>query len=171
MGAPEIWCDTRQQKGKHVNVDGWFEKHGVPHSYRKLDFGDYMREGSNISIDTKQSMDELAGNLGKDHARFVRECERAANAGYRLIILVERKPKLNSPIELAKWTPVACHMCRACNPLESKGCLKHRSKPMQGSTALKIMQTIERKYGTRFEFCTRNDTAQRICELLGIDYD
>lgn len=171
MGAVEVWCDTRQQKGKHDNVDGWFDKHGVPYSYRKLDFGDYMREGSNISIDTKQNMDELAGNLGKDHERFVRECKRARDAGYRLIVLVERKPKLNSPIELAKWVPVTCHMCGACDPLSTKSCTKHRSKPLQGSTALKIMRTIEDKYGTRFEFCTRNDTARRICELLGVEYE
>lgn len=169
MAAPEIWCDTRQQKGKHVNVDGWFEKHGIPFSYRKLDFGDYMREGSNVSIDTKQSMDELAGNLGKDHARFARECERAMDAGYRLVILVERKPKLNSPLELAKWVPVACHMCGRCDPTESKACSKHRFKPLQGATAARIMKTMSDRYGVRFEFCTRNDTARRICELLGVE--
>lgn len=169
MGAV-VWCDTRQKQGKHKNVDEWFDRHGVAYEYRKLDFGDYMTEGSNISIDTKQNMDELAGNLGKDHARFSRECERARDAGYRLVILVERKPALNDRLALAAWRPVACHMCGACDPSVSK-CIKHKVKPLQGATAAKIMDTLSRKYGVRFEFCTRNDSARRICEILGVEYD
>lgn len=169
MGAPEIWCDTRQQAGKHVNVDKWFDEHGVSYSYRKLDFGDYMRDGSNVSIDTKQSMDELASNLGKEHARFARECGRARDAGYRLVILVERKPKLNDRIELARWLPLPCRMCGKCDPRDGGACKAHRNRPLQGATAAKIMDTLTRKYGVEFEFCTRNDTARRICELLGVE--
>lgn len=171
MDAPEIWCDTRQQAGKHTNVDKWFDEHGIKYSYRKLDFGDYMREGSNVSIDTKQSMDELASNLGKDHARFARECERARSAGCRLVILVERKPKLNSHIELARWIPVACRMCGKCDPLKSSGCRRYRFKPLQGATASKIMDTMSDRYGVKFEFCTRSETASKICELLGVEVE
>lgn len=64
-----------------------------------LPFGDYMLEGSNISIDTKQDVQEVAGNIGRDHARFVRECDRARAEGYRLVILVEEPPRVQRPLE------------------------------------------------------------------------
>ena len=169
MSGPVIWCDTRQQEGKHRNVDGWFDAHGVAYEYRKLDFGDYMREGSNVSIDTKQSMDELASNLGREHARFARECERARRAGCRLVVLVERKPKLNSLAELARWVPTPCRMCRRCDPTTTGGCRAGHRRPLQGATAAKIMRAMSEDYGVRFEFCTRADTARRICELLGVE--
>ena len=42
MGSvPTIYEDTRQQAGKHENIDRWFRNHGVEYEYRKLDAGDY----------------------------------------------------------------------------------------------------------------------------------
>lgn len=170
-----IWCDTRQQAGKHANIDGWFDAHGVAYEYRKLDFGDYMCDESNISVDTKQGVEELAGNLGRDHARFVRECERAQAAGYRLVVLTE-EPLEDARLELARWLPFACKRCvkRAmaeCEPRGGGGCAKGKRKPMQGATMLKIMSTLSERYGVRFQFCGRNDTACIICDLLGVSYE
>lgn len=161
-----IWCDTRQQAGKHKNIDGWFDAHGVAYEYKKLDFGDYMRDGSNISIDTKQGVDELAQNLGRDHARFSRECKRARDAGYRLVVLIESGRYRNNRLKLATWRPQPCRRCRQCAP-EIGGCVKYTRQPMQGATLLKIMNTMEERHGVRFEFCTRTDTARIICETLG----
>lgn len=166
-----VICDTRQQAGKHTHVDRWFEAHGIPYEYRKLDFGDYQRADglSNVSIDSKKDVQELAGNLGREHARFTRECERAAAAGYRLVILVEQHPEYNG-VGAGAWTNGLCARCRRCNPRDrGRGCLKYRFKPIQGPQLAAIMSTMERKYGVRFEFCSRRDTAKRICELLGIE--
>lgn len=167
-----LYADTRQQSGKHVHVDRWFEEHGVEFEYKKLDFGDYMVDGlkSNYSVDTKQDMQELAGNLGRAHDRFARECERAAAAGCRLVILVEQHPEYNERALVDSWTSGVCLRCRRCNPREKGSrCVKYRCKPMQGPQLARIMATMERKYGVRFEFCSRKDTAKRICELLGIE--
>lgn len=169
----KILCDTRQQAGKHVNIDSWFEAHGVEYEYRKLDFGDYSTAGgeSNISIDTKQGMVEVAGNLGRDHARFVRELQRARDAGYLLIILIEDHPQYNDRSNIFTWVAYPCRHCRKCNPLKTKGCAKGRFKPMQGPAIAKQMFTLEKKYGCRFEFCSKRDTARIICERLGVEYE
>lgn len=54
--------------------------HGVDFAPRAtaLPFGDYMLEGSNISIDTKKDVQEVAGNLGKQHARSRESATRRA---------------------------------------------------------------------------------------------
>lgn len=167
-----LWCDTRQQAGKHLHVDGWLASHGVEYGYRKLDFGDYMREGSNISVDTKQGLDELAQNLGKDNRRFVRECDRAAAAGCRLVVLVEDGERWADASALASWSCWACRRCGRCDPNDqATRCSRYRSKPMHGARLLGTMATIEKRHGARFEFCERSDTARAICDTLGVDYD
>lgn len=167
----KIQIDTRQQAHKHDHVDNWFTTHGVDFFYKKLDFGDYaaIGNGSNVSVDTKQSMDELASNLGREHARFARECDRARADGYRLVILTEAGERYNDVAELSGWLGYACRKCRRCDPADpSSRCTRYRSKPMTGARMLPIMASMERKYGTHFYFCDRRDTARAICDILGV---
>ena len=94
MAAP-LRIDTRQQLGKHNAKNRWFAEHGVETVAVKLDAGDYAYASSNILIDTKKDVDELSMDVGKDHARFVREIDRAAAMGCRLVILIEQHPEYN----------------------------------------------------------------------------
>ena len=167
-----IQIDTRQQVGKHTNIDSWFDSHGIEYFYQKLDFGDYAEvdNGGNIVVDSKQDMQEVAGNVGHDHARFVRECDRAAEAGYRLYILVEEHPEYADRDLLATWVSGVCRRCRKCDPLESK-CVARRLKPLNGPTLRKIIDRIEYDHGARFLFCDKRDTARVICELLGVKFE
>ena len=174
--TPKVLCDTRQQAGKHRNVDEWFEAHGVPYEYRKLDFGDYMVEGSNISIDTKRNLAEVAGNVGRDHARFARELDRAREAGYQLVILVEAGLPYRKVEDVAKWTAKPCQRCArrmngACRPRASMRCARFRTKPMQGPQVARIMQGLAEDHGCLWEFCDRRATARRICEILGVRFE
>ena len=105
-----IYEDTRQQAGKHNVKHKWFMKHGIELVRRKLDFGDYAADHSNVIIDTKKDLLELAGNLGKDHERFSRECIRAYEHGYQLTILVETG-QYSSISEVASWTNTNCRRC------------------------------------------------------------
>lgn len=166
-----VWCDTRQQAGKHEHVDRWFEAHGVEHEYRKLDYGDYMRDGSNISVDTKKDIQEVAGNVGRDHARFVRECERAAEAGYRLVILVEGVADGGRALRAGEWVSGVCKRCHRCRPELTKGCRRYGRRPLQGHALASIIAGIEANHGVEFRFCRRDQTAKVICELLGVRYE
>lgn len=171
-----IYCDTRQRVGKHANIDGWLDRHGVPYEYRKLDFGDYMTDGSNVSVDTKRGLSEVAMDVGRDHDRFMRELDRARDAGYRLVVLVEVGAPYHSTADVVRWTNDACKRCRwyrrlLCDPVSSAPCRTYRSRPMRGSTLAHIIEGVERSHGCRFEYCHPASTARRICELLGVEYE
>lgn len=172
-----LLIDSRQQAGKHEHKNSWWARHNVPTSVLKLDFGDYAVDGSNICVDTKKDVAEIAQNISRDHARFKREILRARDAGYRLIILVENLEGVHDLATLAQWTNTHCrhcrYYCRECDPRLSTGrCAKHGTKkPIQGEQLARAMATMSEKYGVRFEFCTPTDAAWRICKLLGIDFD
>ena len=144
--------------------------HGVDFRPREraLPFGDYVSDnGGNVAVDTKYDVQELVMDVGRDHARFVRECERARAAGFRLVVLVESSERYNLPGQLEKWVSKVCRMCRACTPSKNARCMRHRTKPMQGDTLVKVLRTMERNHGVRFEFVSKRNCARRICELLG----
>ena len=169
--------DTRNQVGRHRIKNDWWAAHGVEVVRRKLDFGDYMRADgfSNISIDTKKDVQELAGNCGREHARFARELDRARDAGCRLYVLVEELEAYNDRSKLAMWVCRTCRMCgefraKRCDPNRDK-CRKRRSKPLNGAVLAKIMARLERDHGALFLFCRRGDSARVICDLLGVEYD
>ena len=174
---PLIYIDTRQQRGKHEIKHSWLAAHGVSTELRTLDFGDYMTPGSNVSVDTKRDIDEVAKNInGKNHDRFKRECIRARDAGYRLVILVENHDNVICLDDLKKWTNGHCLACnyykrKTCDPTSGGKCLKHGTrKPIQGERLARAMSTMSDRYGVRFEFCPPVEAARRICNLLGVDY-
>lgn len=168
----KIQIDTRQKAHKHEHVDSWFDAHGVEYFYKKLDFGDYaaIGNGSNVICDTKKDMQELAGNIGRDHARFVRELDRARDAGYRLYVLVEELEAYNDRSKIPLWVSRVCRQCRKCDPRKDR-CRIRRFKPMNGPQMAKIIERLELDHGCRFLWCKRGQTARVICDLLGVDYD
>lgn len=169
---PVIYFDTRQQAGKHSEKHAWLVAHGITLVREKLDEGDYQTDGSNVTVDTKQHMDELAANLTRDHARFARECDRAKNRGFRLVVLVEEA------IDPWEWTNSRCRKCPlrvklCCHPRQrGEACARYgTAKPAQGNTLVKTMRTMTRESGVLFDFCAKSDTGRRICEWLGVKYD
>lgn len=174
--VPDIIADTRQQAGRHTNIDRWFDRHGVTYEYRKVDAGDYIRADglSNRSIDTKKGIAEVAGNVGRDHDRLVREIERANDAGYRLIFLIEARG-YHEIWDVARWVAVPCQRCQRrrmgyCDPRTSMRCATHKRKPMQGPQVARIMQGIARDHGCIWAFCDPASTGRMICEFLGVSY-
>lgn len=179
MGTRLIFSDTRQHAGKHEIKEQWWADHGVAVHRAKLDFGDYMAEGSNVSVDTKRNVDEIAQNIGgKSHGRFRRECERAAAAGYRLVVLVENGEGIADVGDLLGWTNGHCRACsfahaRKCRPHDPRGkCAKHGTmKPIQGDRLARAMSTMAARYGVCFRFCAPEESARTVCELLGVEYE
>lgn len=181
--------DDRQHAHKHDHKHEVWDELGVPYLSRdemiKLDFGDYMRgfedgtldASSNVSVDTKQHLGEVSANLGRDHARFKREVKSANDEGYLLVVLVETDEAACIE-DVRGWVNSHCRHCshyfrKECDPRDAGGvCLRHGTKkPLQGEVMAKQMTTMERNRSVRFEFCRPEDSAVRICELLGVSYD
>ena len=51
-----LLCDTRQQEGKHKNIDQYCKRHGLEMVKKCLSVGDYAFPGGKISVDTKQDL-------------------------------------------------------------------------------------------------------------------
>lgn len=161
-----LLCDTRQQRGKHNFKNQYFKRYGIPIIAVALKFGDYQRKGSNIAIDTKKDVQELAQNLGKDHKRFKREIIKANEAGYVLVVLIEERPEYNDRRRLSSWTNYVCKRCGLC---DDDKCRRFRYHPIKGETIAKIITTLENKHFVRFEFTNKRETPKRILELLGME--
>ena len=189
MARVVIIEDDRQHAGKHDEKHRWWDAHGVPYLSRdemiKLDFGDYMRgfddgaldASSNVSVDTKQHIGEVSTNLGRKHETFAREIRRANEAGYMLVVLIETD-EAESIDDVRSWVNSHCRACnhyyrKNCDPTDRKDiCLRHgTAKPLQGETVAKQMRTMELTRCVRFEFAKPGDSARRICEILGVDYE
>lgn len=117
----------------------------------KLPFGDYALLPP-VSIDTKASMDEIAGNIcGAEHRRFINECKAAKNAGTQLIILIENNLGITDLSQVHTWV----------NPR-----VVYSPKAVQGNRLQKAMETISQRYGVKFMFCAPEESAKKIMELL-----
>lgn len=94
-----ILIDTREQENKHV-IDS-FDKNKIPWRNQKLDIGDYScfvpeNEGLGISrpfyfdkvlsIERKNSLEELSGNIAQDRQRFEDELLRSGKTQFVLMI-------------------------------------------------------------------------------------
>lgn len=145
VDSREKWT---QPKSKDVHIRNYLERHQIDYTVRKLDCGDYQLEGSNITVDRKQSLSELATNLlnRSDSARFWREVRRAKEQGLKLIVLCEHGGKVKSIRDVAAWKSPYSHV--------------------SGRRILDEMVRLEQSYAVRFVFCDKRSTAKRIIELL-----
>ena len=146
-----LYEDTRQQAGKHENIRRYCEQHGIEMIRQALNVGDYQIAGKgNISVDTKQSVAELAGNCFQEHDRFRDECVRAQKCGIQLIVLVEEKLPGG---RLDNWR----------SPIGWDGLPMHKFRP---EILKKVMITMQKEYGVRFRFCHPNATGRLLMEYL-----
>lgn len=149
-----LFCDTRQQKGKHKLKEEYFESQGIEIIRTKLPYGDYSApENSKIAIDTKKDIQELIIDVTKDHERFKRELQLAKKCGAKLIILIEDE-KVTCINDLYTW-----YNWR----------LKKSPKATKGSTLAKMLYTIEHNtedYNCQFVFVKKSECGAKILELL-----
>lgn len=106
---------------------------------KKLDVGDYSIEGkeNKIAIERKSPIDAL-GTLGKGHKRFKKEIERAKNYEYFGIYIECSKEQL-----VKKDFPGSYH------------------SRMKGWVAVKILDTINEKYGVDVVYCNNRNGCKR----------
>ena len=140
--------DTRQKDGKHQQKHIGFEDLGVDLLRCKLPFGDYALPPA-VSVDTKENLEEIAGNLcgsSKERARFVRECKAADAAGCQLVIMVETEHD-GSLLDL--------------------GDIRIGSgKVVTGLQLYRAMTAVSGRYGVRFVLVRPEDAAREIMRIL-----
>lgn len=143
--------DTRQKIGKHDIKHAYFDESNIGVIRCKLPFGDYAPVPP-VSIDTKENVEEIAGNIcGKEHRRFIAECKAARDAGCHLIILVENENGITDISEVHKWeNPRAVY---------SPNCV-------QGARLQKAMETISERYAVDFMFCAPQEAGKIIKDII-----
>lgn len=145
--------DTRDKATKHRNVDEYLLSQGHKVVRSKLFVGDVtLLNDQSVCIDLKRNLQEVAVNVGQDHARFKRELERAGEYGIKLVFLVEHGGSIKTLEDVQNWV----------NPR-----LKDHPLALTGPRLYKIMLTMQNKYGIEWHFCDKRCTGKRIIELLG----
>ena len=144
--------DTRQQEGKHKNIENYFSKAGIPVERCCLYVGDYaIANDQSRAVDTKQDVLEIAKDImSSDHERFARECKRAQDAGIKLLVLIEETLPDGG---LVNWK----------SPKDARG---RALSTIKGESLRRAMMTKTVKYGVRFRFCDARQTGRIIAEYL-----
>lgn len=162
--------DTRQQDTKHKQKEKWFAEHGIEVRRTKLYVGDYtLPTDQSVCIDSKRSMEEIVGNLTKDHKRLANEADRAREAGIKLIYLIE-----NDGGEIGRtgiFNKVITDISEVHSWINPRLFIMYRGKQKypkatKGITLQKMMYTFSKDHGCEFQFCASKDSGQRIIELL-----
>lgn len=141
--------DTRE-KG-HKKILEYFDKVGQDYIVSKLDAGDYaIYKRFNAVIDRKNNLLELSHNLCQtaEHDRLKREIQRAKDLGYKEFIFLISESKIKTVEDIKNWSS------------------PHTK--VRGSTLLKIMTTMSKRYGVKFIICKRRDMGKKIIELLNL---
>lgn len=151
-----ILADTRQQRDAYIT--DYFDKNNIQWIRTGLPSADYMalrwhRQNGFIKdystlIDTKKDVEEIAGNLCNttQHERIKREVQKAKDLGCKDFIFLICDNKIKTTDDLRNWS-------------------SKRTK-VKGETLLKIMITMNQKYGIRFIFTNKNNAGAKIVELL-----
>ena len=155
--------DTRNQPGKHKNIEAYCRQQGIEIVRSKLLVGDYMLAGrgsetngseagikGDIVVDSKAGVPEIASNVFQSHDRFRRECELAQKCGIKLIVLIEETLPGG---RLDNWR----------SPVDRDGRPKYLFDP---SRLRKAMYTMQDKYGVAFRFCDGRSTGKELIEYL-----
>lgn len=142
--------DTRQQTNKHNAKHKAFTDAGDRVFRCKLIVGDYCIAPS-VSVDTKQDIKEIASNMCGSIAekqRFARECKIANEIGCKLVFLIED------------------NKYKCIEDLYGKKIWMHSKSVIQGDQLALAMITMQNRYGVEFQFCSPNETADRIKQIL-----
>lgn len=162
--------DTGQKIGQHDNIADYLRTAGIILRRQKLNTGDYIL-APRISVDTKQGMEEVYGNIVQDHDRFKAECVRAMEDGTQLYILIENTDGLTCLEDVEHW-----HNARvdeyynkysfALAARRHGKTIRIPSPPVPNSRLITMMETMTERYGVRWLFCRPEETGERIVQIL-----
>lgn len=147
-----IQIDSREKARAITKIINTFDKNGIKHFVSKLYTGDYMSlDNPRLIVDRKQNLNEVCSNVCQDHERFVDVLNRANELGIRLVFLVEHSQNIKTLDDVKEWV----------NPR-----LKESPLAVSGERLYKILSTMEKTYNTKFLFCDKQHTGERIIKIL-----
>lgn len=184
-----IGVDRGQKSGKHEVKHKMLTESGNTLISMPILVGDYIeitpeimeviqRRGSKlskadtaglikVSVDTKRNCEELYSDLISDHKRFSDECFLAKNSQIKLFVLVENTDGVTSVNNLERWKNekrwFAYFKAKKKADREFK---KPPKSPATPSQLKKQMWTMKQRYGVEFVFCTPQESAAVIYNLL-----
>ncbi len=139
--------DCRQKKNMHNNIHRYCQENNIEIIPMYLNVGDYMLPNGKISVDTKQSLAELANDLYRDKLQFNKKYKKCLQDKIKLIVLVEEYIKSLS--ELVSW--------------------RSKYTKITGRELLDMIETVRVSYNVGFYFCDKENTGQVIMQLLQAD--
>lgn len=142
-----IIVDTREKGNKKILK--YFDDVEQDYVVSKLDAGDYMLfKNFTTIIDKKDGLLELAHNLcnSLEHQRINREIQRAKDLGCENFIFLIQDNKIKTIEDIKSWTS------------------PHTK--VKGETLLKIMTTMNMKYGVKFLIVPKKNMGKMIMKIL-----
>lgn len=138
-----IHVDTREKKNSHII--NYFDRNGIPYRVKKLDVCDYSGTQSDVLIERKQNLAELASNITKENGRRLKAEFNRVPDGKKVYVLIEEK--MDSLEDVVNW--------------------KGKYTKLRGETLYRYLVGFKRRHNLEYIFCHKNSTGRIIAELLG----
>ena len=190
MGELTIQIDTREKAKAIKKIIKHFDEQGIKWISTKCYVGDYVSlENSRLTVDRKQNLTEVYGNVINDHVRFKAELVRAKELGIQIVILVEHGGNINCLEDVREWDNprrflykkntkklliakglVEKHDIFDCEELYNICKVNHIKvfkPPVKSEQLYTAMLTMSERYGSIWNFCNKDETGKRIVEILG----
>ena len=168
----QVQVDTREHAKEWERIKGQFDALGVQYFRSKMYVGDYQSlDNPRLVIDRKKDLQEICGNVCQQHERFKAELLRAKEQGIKLVILCEHGADIKCLEDVYFWQNPRKYQIRwkTVNGTRVKDVIS--AKAVDGNQLYKSLCTIRDRYGVSFIFCTKEETGQKIIEILGGSYD
>ena len=165
-----IQVDSREHKSEWERIKAQFDDLGVEYFRSKLYVGDYQSlDNPRLVIDRKKDLQELCGNVCQQHERFKAELVRAIQSGIKIVILCEHGEDIKTMEDVYFWQNPRKHkvIWKTVDGKRIKTVVSE--KAVDGYQLYKSLCTIRDRYNVDFVFCTKEETGQKIVEILSND--
>lgn len=162
-----IQVDSREHKSEWERIKAQFDNLGVKYFRSKLYVGDYQSlDNPRLVIDRKKDLQELCGNVCQQHERFKAELVRAMQNGIKIVILCEHGEDIQTMEDVWFWQNPRKHrvIWKTVNGKRVKTVVSE--KAVDGNQLYKSLCTIRDRYNVDFVFCNKEETGQKIVEIL-----
>lgn len=136
--------DFREKNGHHSNIENYCKENGIQIKRVRLNVGDYMFPNGKVSVDLKRDLSELASDLHRDRLEFNKKYKKCYHDNIRLIVLIEEP--ITKMSDIISW--------------------KSKHSRINGKYLFDMMYDLKLSYGIEFKFCSRNETASVVMDLL-----